>query len=97
MPPEAAREAVDPARLLPGENEDSDHLDDAEHWIEVYRELLAYKGRLLSVTESSLDSMAERPAHREVLTTDRAVILAERSRFERRLAFWQRRRDELRS
>ena len=87
---EAARKASDPERLLPGESLDSPHLDDAEHWIAVYRELLAYKDRLLAVTGTTLSQLTEeQPARREVVETDRALIVAERKRFVRRLEFWQ--------
>jgi hypothetical protein len=33
----AALEQVEPDRLLEGEDEDSQHLDDAVHWVKVYR------------------------------------------------------------
>ena len=80
--------AGDPDRLLPGEDPDSTHPDDAEHWIEVYRELLQYKDRLLAVTRATLSQLPEEPARREVVETDRALITAERERFVRRLGFW---------
>ncbi len=87
--------ASDPGRLLPGENPDSTHPDDAEHWIAVYGELLAYKDRLLAVTQATLSQMPEEPARREVAETDRALITVERERFARRLGFWSRRLAEL--
>src|SRR5438105_4897456 len=92
---EAALKAGDVDRLLPGENPETTHAEDAEHWVEVYRELLEYKGRLLAVTQETLRQLPEEPARREVAETDQALINAERERFERRLGFWDRRLAEL--
>jgi hypothetical protein len=92
---EAARKASDPDRLLPNEDPDSRHADDAEHWIDVYRELLQYKDRLLAVTQTALSQEPDEPARREVAETDRTLILAERERFARRLGFWTHRLTEL--
>jgi hypothetical protein len=95
---EAARKASDPERLLPGESLDSPHIDDVEHWIAVYRELLAYKDRLLAVTRTTLSQPTEEhPARREIVETDQALIVAERERFVRRLGFWQDRLIELKT
>jgi hypothetical protein len=92
---EAAVRASDPNRLLPGEDPASTHPDDAVHWIEVYRELLSYKERLLAVTEETIHLMPEEPARREAAETDQVIITAERDRFARRLAYWTRRQSEL--
>lgn len=94
---DAARKASDPDRLLPGEPADSTHLDDAEHWVGVYRELLAYKDRLLALTRTTLNELPEEQARREVVETDRTLIAAERERFARRLGFWHGRFDELKA
>jgi hypothetical protein len=91
----AARDAADPDRLLPGEDPGSTHVDDARMWIDVYKELLAYKKRLLGVTEDSLDNMGDPPARREVVETDRRILAAEASRLELRLDFWHRRLGQL--
>lgn len=91
----AAIEAADPDRLLPGEDPGSIHLEDARMWLDVYDELLAYKRRLLGVTEDSLETMGDPPARREVVETDRRVLDAEASRFEARLDYWRRRLTEL--
>lgn len=91
-----AIEATDPHRLMPGEDPDTPHADDAEHWIEVYRELMEYKDRLLAVTRETLDQVPDEEARREVAETDQTVITAERDRFSKRLAFWTRRLTELR-
>ena len=88
---EAAAKAGDPDRLLPGEDPESTHPEDARHWVEVYRELLEYKDRLLAVTRATLSELPEEPARREVAETDQALISAERERLARRLRFWDRR------
>jgi hypothetical protein len=84
----AAKEAGDPDRLLPGEDPDDVHPDSARLWVDVYAELLDYKRELLRVTDERLATMADEPARREVVETDNVVIEAECRRFERRLAFW---------
>jgi hypothetical protein len=91
----AGEEAADPDRLLPGEDPTSPYPDDADKWIEVYEELLGFKRRLLGVAEETLESMKDKPARREVVDTDRIVLEAEVRRFQRRLAFWKKRRLEL--
>jgi hypothetical protein len=94
-PEGAAEKAVDPDRLLPGEDPTSSFPDDAQHWVEVYSELLAYKNRVLALTEEAVASMPGPAAAAEVARTDRAVIRAERDRFHRRLGYWTRRLAEM--
>jgi hypothetical protein len=91
----AGEEAADPDRLLPGEDPTSPYPDDADKWIEVYQELLVFKRRLLGVAEEALEGLEDKPARREVIDTDRIVLEAEVKRFERRLEFWKKRRQEL--
>jgi len=92
---EAARKAADPDRLLPGEDPGATNPEDVDHWIAVYRELLAYKDRLLAVTQETLSQIPDEPARREVAETDRVLITAERERFARRLGYWDQRRGEV--
>jgi hypothetical protein len=84
----AALDAVEPERLLEGENEDSAYLDDAMHWAEVYTELLDFKQSLLTLAEQRVTVMHD-DAGLEVEETDLKVLKAEAARFERRLEFWQ--------
>jgi hypothetical protein len=84
----AAREAVEPERLLPGEEEDSVHLDDAVHWAKVYSELLDFKRSLLTVAEDGITSMHD-AARTEIEETDLKILLAEAQRLERRQEFWR--------
>ena len=90
----AALDAVEPERLLDGEDEQTTYADDAVHWTKVYRELLEFKHSLLNVAEQSVASMGD-DAGSEVRGTDLKVLKAEAARFERRLAFWQLRTNEL--
>jgi hypothetical protein len=87
---DAALDAVQPERLLPGEDETSVHMDDAVHWAKVYSELLDFKRSLLTVADAHLEAMA-RDARAEVEETDLKVLLAEAGRLERRLTFWRTR------
>ncbi len=84
---DAAQEAVEPDRLLPGEDERTLHMDDALHWMKVYSELLDFKRRLLVVTDERLVSMGD-AARAEVEETDLKVLRAEADRLERRFDFW---------
>jgi hypothetical protein len=85
---DAALDAVEPERLLPGEEEDSVHLDDAVHWTKVYSELLDFKRSLLTVAEDRIISMND-VARTEVEKTDLKILQAEAQRLERRQAFWR--------
>src|ERR1700730_19269582 len=87
---QAALEQVEPDRLLEGEDEDSQHLDDAEHWVKVYKELLEFKRSVLATTEEHVGTM-EPDASVEVQKTDLKALHAEALRFERRLVFWRSR------
>ena len=69
-------------------------MDDALHWSRVYTELLDFKRKLLDVAERGVTSMAAE-AESEVKDTDFKVLKAEAARFERRLAFWKERADQL--
>ena len=87
---EAALDAVEPERLLAGEDEHSTYVDDAVHWTKVYTELLDFKRSLLTLAEQEVAAMDEDAAS-EVRETDLKVLRAEAARFQRRLGFWQER------
>jgi CheY-like chemotaxis protein len=93
---DAALDAVEPERLLEGEDEHTAYVDDAVHWTEVYAELLDFKRSLLAVAEHELRSM-NHDAESEVKETDLKVLIAEAARFERRLDFWRVRAGELKA
>jgi hypothetical protein len=84
----AALDAVEPERLLEGEDEQTAYVDDAVHWAKVYAELLDFKRSLLTVAEQRVPSM-DADAGSEVKETDLKVLKAEAVRFEQRLAFWE--------
>ncbi len=90
----AALDAVEPERLLDGEDEDTSYVDDAVHWTKVYAELLDFKRNLLTLAEKRVPSMDD-DAGSEVKDTDLKVLKAEAARFERRFDFWQARVGEL--
>jgi hypothetical protein len=93
---DAALDAVEPERLLEGEDEHTAYVDDAVHWTKVYAELLDFKRSLMAVSDHHLQSMGD-DAESEVKETDVKVLRAEAARFERRLNFWQDRVDELKA
>ena len=84
---DAALDAVEPERLLGGEREDTPYLDDAEHWVRVYAELLDFKRALLALAHERVESMHDTAAS-EVEETDLKILRAEAERFARRLDFW---------
>jgi hypothetical protein len=90
----AALEQVQPDRLLDGEDENSQHLDDAEHWVKVYAELLEFKRSVLATTEEHVGTM-DVDASLEVQKTDLQALHAEALRFERRLIYWRGRASDL--
>jgi hypothetical protein len=91
---DAANDAVDPDRLLPGEDPESRLLEDAEHWRAVYRELLDAKASIVDLTHSQLEGTSEVPV-RDELSNDEQIMLAEQRRLQRRLRFWDDRAAEL--
>ena len=92
---EAADRAVDRSALLDGEDPDSRHLDDAEHWIAVYTELIAFKETVLTSTAEEMADMEHAEARSEAKHVDVKVLRAELDRFRKRLIFWQQRHIEL--
>jgi hypothetical protein len=86
----AALDAVEPERLLPGEEVDSVHLDDAVHWTKVYSELVDFKRSLLTVAGARITSMND-AARTEIEETDLKILEAEAERLDRRQAFWRAR------
>ncbi len=91
----AAREAVDPDRLLAGEDAETTHPEETRHWIEVYTELLTFKERAVATAHEGVAKMPEVDARLEAMRTDLAVLEAERDRLRRRLEFWKRRHLDL--
>ena len=99
-PPEdgdAAEKAVDGDRLLRGEDPSSPYLDDAVHWVSVYTELLQGKSAMLAALAERLAEMHEDEARREMGETDVSILSQEVKRFQERVDFWARRRNELKA
>ena len=94
-PQKAAGEAVDPDRLLEGEDPETPHPKEASHWVEVYSELMTFKERAVATAHRDLAQMPEAAARAETTRTDLAVLEAERDRIGRRLDFWKRRHLDL--
>ena len=97
-PPEpevvAAQKAGDEDRLMRGENPDTTFLEDVEHWVGVYSELLAFKQDLLDFTKGRIATM-QPSASNELATTDLVIMEAEYGRLRSRHDFWENRRREL--
>lgn len=92
---EIAGQLVDPQHRLPGEvdSERSPLLEDAQHWLQVYAELLTFKRTLLRTAD-----VHEESAPDAVVTEvrgDRPPLHAELDRLEQRHSFWERRAQEL--
>jgi len=86
----AAQRAVNPARLIDGENIESPQPADARHWVSVYSELLAFKQRTLDHMYHDLQDLSS-PANQEVRQIDVPLIEGEQLRYQRRLRYWQAR------
>lgn len=74
--------------MLEGEDPDSADLEDARHWHTVYSELRSFKRRMIETAESTILDGIQKPASREIVSTDLVALRAELRRFEHRLAFW---------
>jgi hypothetical protein len=87
----AAGRSVDPDRLLPGEHRDlrSSRCADAEHWVGVYSELIAFKVDIRQRTEAALTTICENA--RPEVQNDLLVMLAEEIRLVNRYEFWNER------
>ncbi len=79
---------------LPGEDLASPYLEDAQMWLRVYGELLAFKETLIADTDKALETLPP-PAREEVGQTDAVILAAEAERFRNRVALWERRCQEL--
>ncbi len=91
----ASAKAVDPDRLLDGEDPSTRYVEDTAHWITVYSELVLFKERLVDTATEALRNMTEMLARDEVSSTDLVVLTAERDRLRRRLDYWKERQREL--
>jgi hypothetical protein len=81
--------------LMPGEDPTSKYVDDVEHWVNVYSELLDFKRFMLDGATVRAREMRTETARKEVEDTDLRVARAEAERFTRRLAYWRGRLDAI--
>ena len=94
-PVELAADLTDPDHRLPGERESetSPLLEDAQHWLQVYAELLTFKRTLLQTAEVHTER-APAPVVEEV-RGDQLLLRSELDRLQRRHRFWESRLREL--
>jgi hypothetical protein len=64
--------------------------EDIRHWVLVYRQLVAFKERMLEETSQAMANI-QPDARTEVGRTDAVVLKAESERLRRRLDFWEQR------
>ena len=93
----AAERSVDAEALLEGEDPTSELVEDAEHWISVYQELVAYKQSLLGTSAEEIADFEHAEARGEAQGVDNVILRTELDRFRGRLAFWRGRLEELRT
>lgn len=94
-PKDAVVRAIDQDALLDGEDPTSPHLEDADHWISVYRELIDFKESLLNSSQEDAAQLEHPEARTEATHVDGTILLAELERFRRRLEFWKQRQEQL--
>jgi hypothetical protein len=90
-PLELAGDLTNPEHRLPGEeeSESSPLLEDAQHWLQVYAELLSFKRTLIRTAEVHKEAASE-PVVEEV-GNDQLLLESELERLIRRHRFWEER------
>ena len=91
---EIAQRALDDNRLIDGENPESNELEDAVHWGNIYGELIRFKEQLLSQMRSALPGLPGDAAS-EVRSVDMAIVRQQMERYRSRQAFWEGRSKDL--
>ncbi len=91
---ELAGQQADPERLMEGEEPETEDIEDARHWLNVYRELHAFKLDLLTKLRSRVQTMTKEDALNEAQADERLLEL-ELQRFQNRERFWRDRIAEL--
>lgn len=80
--------------LQAGEDVQSRYVEDAEHWVSVYRELVDFKRDLLREID---DHEPDHVQAGQEMERDRRAAELELERIELHLDYWQHRREELRA
>lgn len=94
MTAEEEENLTDPERLMEGEDPDSDNLEDAEHWLATYSELLGFKDRLLREAENGTSELSD--TSQEEAMRDLSLLDKEKARLVNRYVFWRDKVQELR-
>lgn len=76
-----------PDRLLEGEDPKTIYPRDARHWIQIYQEMIEFKGQLL-IRVHALMANIPAAARADVLENDVGLIEDQLQRYRRRLEFW---------
>jgi DNA-binding response OmpR family regulator len=71
---------------LAGEDIDTEHWEDARHWLSIYADLLQFKLRLLERVERELAKL--QPLAREAASEDLGIIQRQMDGYQRRLDLW---------
>ena len=53
---------------LPGEDENTTYVDDAEHWCRVYKELLAFKAALIGEMNERAHALSQQHTYQVIIT-----------------------------
>ena len=80
-------------RALQGEDLQSEHWEDATHWIAIYADLIRFKSRVLARVRHELTDLS--PVAQEAAATDLVIIQEQMRGYEERLDLWYRRLWEL--
>ncbi len=94
---EAARagwQGADLDREAGGENSDTDSADEIQRWIVAYSSLLRLERQLLEVFAQVLPNMPP-DAQQEAERTNVPILLSQIRRFEHRLEYWKKRKEQL--
>ena len=81
------------SRLLDGEDPQTIRPQDAQHWIDVYAEMIAFKRHMLDQVIAALEGVSAEA--RMDLKEDVALLEAQLARYERRSDFWSRQIERL--
>lgn len=84
-----------PAPLEAGEDPHSPYVDDADHWVAVYSELLEFRANLLWEIDRQAMDMAE--VSGPGIAHIRQVLKLDLERLRLHLEYWRARREELRA
>ncbi|TMD09801.1 MAG: hypothetical protein E6J01_00700 [Chloroflexi bacterium] len=90
----AIRRAVDPSRLLTGEDPATQQPDEARRWLELYAELLTVVAPILESLRSTMVGMSAQ-AVEELNDTELVLLERQVSRLRARLQYWGHRSQEL--